>query len=91
MKDPNADISGCVADADFCMNDAGSNEEFWDCCIDMVWCLREAEANPDLPCIRDEDEDEDEPRVHCDVATVALAALIFELSRRSTGYAKAES
>jgi|SRR5215211_359371 len=94
MKDPLApDISGCLADAEFCMGQAGSPEESWDCCIDLVWCLREAVANPDLPCLRPGDDDVADPRVHdpCDVATVALAALIFELSRRSTGYGKAES
>ena len=91
MIGPGADISGCVSDADFCMGDAGSAEEFWDCAVDMASCIRDAKVDvepPEPPPVPPDDPqppDEDDPRWPRDPATLALAVLLFQL-RRDRGY-----
>jgi hypothetical protein len=60
------------------------NEEFWDCARELAGCMRDVKADPDLPGGANEEGEDD-------LATVALAALIFHLRRQSTGYGKAEA
>ena len=93
MIGPGADISGCVADADFCMGDAGSAEEFWGCAVGMAGCIRDAKVDvepPEPPPVPPEEPPEppvppDDPRWPQDPATLALAVLLYQL-RRDRGY-----
>ena len=78
IRPGSGDLGKCVGDADFCMNDAGSNEEFWDCARDLAFCMKEVKADPELPGRDDKD----------DLATIVLAALIFQLRRQSKDYGK---
>lgn len=93
MIGPGADISGCVSDADFCMNDAGSAEEYWDCAVGMAGCIRDARVDvepPELPPVPPDEPEppeppDEDPRWPRDPATLALAVLLFQL-RRDRGY-----
>ena len=85
-----AAIFGCVTDADFCMGDAGSAEEYWGCAVGMAACIRDVRGDvappepPEQPPEPPEPDPED-PRWPRDPATLALAVLLFQL-RRDRGY-----
>ena len=90
-----ADIFGCVSHADFCMGDASTAEEIWDCALDMAFCIRDAKIDveppePPEPPEEPETPGDRDPRWPREPATLALAVLLFQL-RRDRGYRQGES
>jgi hypothetical protein len=95
MTGQNGDFAQCVTDADNCMNDAGSADEYWGCARGLAGCMRDVVVDPAPPVDprppdgNDDDEDDDGERD--DLATVVLATFIFQLRRQSDGYERTTS
>jgi hypothetical protein len=92
MTGQNGDFAQCVTDADNCMNDAGSADEYWGCARGLAGCMRDVMVDPDLPVDPrpptddDDDDDQGDGGKRDDLATVVLAVFIFQLQRQSTSY-----
>jgi hypothetical protein len=88
MTGQNGDFAQCVTSADDCMNDAGSEDEFWGCATGLAGCMRDVVIDweppePPPPPPDDDDDDRDNGGKRPDLASVVLATFIFQLRRQS--------